>query len=155
MNCVVRTPNARELFKSSVGLAKMTLLNALKKSARKVTFKPSLIVVCLPSDRSTFQREGPRNGFARPARPSLLISTRRKLLNTDSGLANIFNPVPRLAGSPLVPILFVPLTPRLMSLPNEFGSTVGIAPEVKPRNRLPPQTPAPCVTVNASPLRAV
>src|SRR5262245_3875709 len=113
------------------------------------------MVVVLPRDRSTFQREGPRSGLARPARPSRLSSIRRKLLKTCSGFENRFRPVPPFAGSPFVPILFEPLTPEFTPLPNEFGSTVGIAPELKPMNRLPPQTPAPWTTVSASPLRAV
>ena len=87
-------------------------------------------------------------------RPSLLICTFRKLLNTAAGSANKFNPVPLLAGSPEVPIPFEPDTPWCAELPKVFGLTVGIMPTSNPKMLPPPHTWLLSVKMSGRPLNA-
>src|SRR5262249_7491786 len=109
----------------------------------------------LPMEVSRFHLGSPLNGLAMPARPSVLMFTLLKLLNTEAGALKRFKPHPPVAGLPLPPMFFEPGMPRLMLLPSVAGSTLDSAPELNPRKRLPPQTPGPSVTVSGSPLCAV
>src|SRR5262245_31786524 len=114
-----------------------------------------MIVVFLPKDMSRFQRGNPRNGLARPERPSRLISRRRKLLKTCPGSSKIFICEPALPLEPTLPETFTPLfTLAPKEPPKELGSVVGIAPEAPHRSKLPPHahTPGPWVTISGSPL---
>src|SRR5215471_12685043 len=121
----------------------------------KPSVKPifSVILVSFDTVQSRVQRDNPRNTL-RPCRPSCANRIERKLLKTSCGLANIFSPDPRLAGSPAVPTAPEPLTPEwTCGSKSEFLS--GIAPELgmKPPIEPPPKAcPVFCATVRGDPL---
>src|SRR2546426_12419688 len=121
-NCVETTPKLAFWLISSVGSTKFTWLKMLKRPAEKPIEPRSVSAVFFPNDISRFQNGSPRTGFERPVRPSLLICTFRKLLNTAAGSANKFTPVPLLAGSPEVPIPFEPATPPCVERSEEHTS---------------------------------
>src|SRR5262245_63824884 len=53
---------------------------------------------------------------------------------------------------PLAPMFPETFTPLIALLPNPPRSEVGIAPELKPKKRLPPHTPGPWLMTTGSPL---
>jgi len=153
LNWLLKTPNSAGFRRSNVGSANSTRFKMLKKSKLKRTLTISLTAMALPTEKSIFQCGSPRS-TPRPLRLSRLSKTGRKVLNTASGSAKRFNPVPPRAGSPAVPTLPEPVTPRWISFPN-FGFLMGIAPVPKEKVVPPPKTCVLCTTVRGAPLKAV
>src|SRR4030095_3030131 len=100
MNWLERTPKVLGSVKDKAGLPpwpgllKSTLLRTLKKANEKTMFTLSVIDVFLSMEVSRFHLGSPRRGFARPARPSVLMFTLRNWLKTFSGSLNRFRPDP-------------------------------------------------------------